>query len=369
LHGSEIYPLRYQDQSVDVVRASHVLEHFSHRVVDDVIKDWVRVLKPGGVLKIAVPDLVKITAGYLEGKSLPAPIEWVLFGSQKEGDPDDVHKSGFDSQELRKRMSNAGLVLLRPWVSEIKDCAEYPISLNLEGTKPFVSEIKVSAAMSVPRLGFMDNFGCAFDSLVPLGIKLRRQGGAFWGQALGRCLEIILEEDKPDAVLTLDYDTVFNIQHVAHMMQLMICNPQADALAPIQSSRHKPTPLISERDEDGKPRSKVPIDEFDPDLKKIMTAHFGLTLIRADKLAALPHPWFDAEPDEHGRWSDDGKIDEDINFWHKWNKAGNSLYLCNHVAIGHAELMVRWPGRDLQAIYQPIREFNDTRRGPDDVWI
>ena len=54
-----------------------------------------------------------------------------------------------------------------------------------------MSELKVSAAMSVPRLGFMDNFGCCIDALVPLNIRLRRQGGAFWGQALTNCLEVI----------------------------------------------------------------------------------------------------------------------------------------------------------------------------------
>jgi hypothetical protein len=37
--------------------------------------------------------------------------------------------------------------------------------------------------------------------------------------------------------------------------------------------------------------------------------------------------------------------------------AGNSLYIANRVPIGHLELMIKWPGKDLRAIYQPIGEF------------
>lgn len=364
-HGSEIFPLAYNDGTVDEIRASHVLEHFSWRQVDAVLADWVRALKPGGVLKIAVPDFEKIAAGYLEGRGQQVPAEWLVMGGQE--DADEFHRSLFDREHLRRRLAAAGLVLLRPWTSDLEDCAGYPVSLNMQGTKPAMSEIRVSAAMSVPRLGFMDNFGCCIDALLPLGIRLRRQGGAFWGQALTRCLEVILEQDRPDAILTLDYDSVFTKANVAHLMQLMMAHPEADAIAALQSSRHLPTALFTVLDADGKARPQIALEELAPDLLKVSTAHFGLTLIRADRLQALPKPWFIPVPDAAGRWSDDGKIDEDINFWVKWREAGHTLFVANRVAIGHAELMVRWPGHDLQAFYQPIREFND-KGAPEGVW-
>src|SRR6185437_12896179 len=67
-HGSEIYPLPYADESVDEIRASHVLEHFPKAQAPAVIADWVRALKKGGKLKIAVPDFAKIAEGYLAGR-------------------------------------------------------------------------------------------------------------------------------------------------------------------------------------------------------------------------------------------------------------------------------------------------------------
>jgi hypothetical protein len=317
-------------------------------------------------LRIAVPDFENIAKGYLEGKSLPAPIEWVVMGGQS--DEDDFHKSVHDREHLRKRMAEAGLVLLRPWESEIKDCAEYPISLNIEGTKPSVSQMNVSAVMSVPRLGWMDTFGCAIDAILPLGIKLRRQGGAFWGQALTRAMEISLEEDNSDAILTLDYDSVFTKTNVARLIELMMAHPGADAIACLQSSRHLSTALFTIQDDDGKARGRVSLEEFEPDLKEISTAHFGLTLIRASKLKELPKPWFLPIPDKEGCWTGDDKIDEDINFWVKWREAGNTLFLANRIPIGHIEVMARWPGKDLQTIYQPMTEFNKTTRPPEGAW-
>lgn len=365
--GSEIFPLPYDDNSVDVIRASHVLEHFPHGQIADVLKDWARALKPGGILRIAVPDFEEMARRYLDGKLMDAPAEHFVMGSQI--DDNDYHRSLFDREHLRQRLSVAGLVLLRPWKSELDgDCASYDISLNIEGTKPAVSEMKVSASMSVPRLGFMDNFGCALDSLVPLGIKLRRQGGAFWGQALTRCLEMILEHDNPDAILTLDYDTIFTKANVSTLIQLMMAHPEADAIVALQSSRHLPTALFTVLGDDGKALGQIPLEDLESDLKKIATAHFGLTLIRASKLRELPRPWFHSVPDSDGRWTDEKKIDEDVNFWRKWYLAGNTLFLANRVPIGHAELMVRWPGQDLQVIYQPMREFNETGKAPDGAW-
>src|SRR3954447_24836766 len=69
VNGTSIFPLPHADASVDAVRASHVLEHFPRAQVPAVIAEWVRVLKPGGELKIAVPDFEKIAVGYVDGKN------------------------------------------------------------------------------------------------------------------------------------------------------------------------------------------------------------------------------------------------------------------------------------------------------------
>ena len=60
-NGQEVYPLAYEDNSVDEIYASHILEHFGLNEILKVLQNWVSKLKPGGLMKIAVPDFQKIT--------------------------------------------------------------------------------------------------------------------------------------------------------------------------------------------------------------------------------------------------------------------------------------------------------------------
>jgi hypothetical protein len=366
-HGSPIFPLEgVEDGSCDVIRASHVLEHFPTAEIDAVLAEWARALKPGGELRIAVPDFEKIAEGYLAGAKMPT--EAFIMGGQSAAD--DYHKALFDERSLRSAMARAGLMLIRPWTSELPDCASLPISLNLAGTKPHSTEIGVSAVMSVPRLGFMDNMFASIEALPPLNIKLRRHSGAYWGQCIERVIEEALRDDDPDAILTLDYDSVFTKRDVATLMQLMCCHPEIDAIAGVQAGRGSASGrLFTMTDDTGAGLSQVPIDAFGADITKVATAHFGLTLMRAEKFAALPKPWFADIPAADGSWNE-GRTDADIAFWRAWEAAGNSLYIANRVPIGHLELTVLWPsapGADTAPVTQPVSEWRANGR-PQEVW-
>ncbi len=54
------------DNSTDVVYHSHVLEHFTKEGGKYFISECFRILKPAGIIRIAVPDLEGITKSYLE---------------------------------------------------------------------------------------------------------------------------------------------------------------------------------------------------------------------------------------------------------------------------------------------------------------
>src|SRR4051812_26231586 len=54
------------DNSCDVVYHSHVLEHIRRQHAGPFIAECYRVLKPGGVIRVVVPDLERITRTYLE---------------------------------------------------------------------------------------------------------------------------------------------------------------------------------------------------------------------------------------------------------------------------------------------------------------
>lgn len=355
--GREVYPLDFPDESVSIVRASHVLEHFSHREIGAVVAEWVRVLEPGGILRVAVPDFELIARAYLEG--LPAPVEGYVMGGHV--DENDRHGAIFDYAELTDVLARAGLIGVSRWRSEVPDCASLPISLNLQGVKPPKVWPKTSCVMSVPRLGFMDNAFC-LTVLQKIGIAPRKVTGAFWGQCLTRGIEQALDEDAPEWILTVDYDSLFTANDVLALLLLAQKHPEIDALAPLQMHRRKAIPLFTLAD------AAQHIDRavLDAELLRASTAHFGLTLIRASKLRELPPPWFIATPDDAGGWGD-GRTDDDVHFWRNWDKAGNALHIACRVPIGHAELMVQWPNINLETSYAHASEFWDTGK-PEDIW-
>lgn len=362
--GDSIFPLPYETGSVDEIRASHVLEHFPHWQVQAVLAEWVRVLKPLGVLKVAVPDLTTVARRYLDGEG--DPTQAYLMGGQI--DENDYHRSAFNADTLAQLMRNAGLLSINGWQSDVQDCASLPISLNLMGWKRAALP-SCYAIMSVPRLGFMDAFFCWYEALTPLRIPMMKFTGAFWGQCMERGFEQVLAGDSvPEFILALDYDTIFDRQDVEDMLTVMACNPDIDALAPIQSARSKTHSLFTVRGDDGKNIAELPGDYFSPVASKAHTAHFGCTLIRTSALRDLKKPWFHSKPDADGSWHG-GRLDDDTFFWDAFAKAGKRLCLANRVAVGHMELMIRWPG-DNESMAPLFQNHNDyAEHGvPEGVW-
>ena len=70
--GDEVIPhdltagVPFSSEMFDAVYHSHVLEHFTAQQGNFFIKECFRVLKRGGILRIAVPDLEGITRNYLK---------------------------------------------------------------------------------------------------------------------------------------------------------------------------------------------------------------------------------------------------------------------------------------------------------------
>ena len=130
-----IYPLTYAPESIDIIRASHVLEHFPRKDVLPVMAHWCSLLKPGGRLMIAVPDLAYIISEYLKGPSAARfrVIETWLMGGQD--NDSDFHKGTFDEWRLKAMMRVCGLVNIERWQSDLDDCAALPVSLNLQGSR------------------------------------------------------------------------------------------------------------------------------------------------------------------------------------------------------------------------------------------
>ncbi len=66
MHADFRHPLPFESGTVDAVYHSHVLEHLDRDDAKAFLKENARVLKPGGVLRVVVPDLEVVVSHYLE---------------------------------------------------------------------------------------------------------------------------------------------------------------------------------------------------------------------------------------------------------------------------------------------------------------
>jgi predicted SAM-dependent methyltransferase len=135
--------LDFPDNSIDLIYASHTIEHFSHREIQSILSEWHRVLKPGGRLFLSVPDFEKLAKMYTEAGIAFREAQVFIMGSQ--GNPFDFHKSLFDRRFLTDVLADTGFDRLTDWEEAdyaaypFDDYAHYPptraISLNLKAAK------------------------------------------------------------------------------------------------------------------------------------------------------------------------------------------------------------------------------------------
>ena len=135
----------FADQSASLIYACHCLEHFGFRQVPLVMKEWRRVLKPGGIVRISVPDFDHLVNLYLEsGRDVQSIIQPLMGGQDYAF---NFHYTCFNRTDLSRLLVEAGFRNPREWhpgtdtYTSVPDWSgktipyrgrEYPVSLNVE---------------------------------------------------------------------------------------------------------------------------------------------------------------------------------------------------------------------------------------------
>jgi predicted SAM-dependent methyltransferase len=97
--------LSIEDGSVDLIYASHVLEHFGRLKYMEVLDRWYRLLKPGGIIRISVPDFESVCYHYIENKDI-YQLRGFLYGGQNY--PENYHYCAWDFKSISKDLNDSG---------------------------------------------------------------------------------------------------------------------------------------------------------------------------------------------------------------------------------------------------------------------
>jgi predicted SAM-dependent methyltransferase len=107
----DIRELPFDNDFADEVLAVHVLEHFYVWEAEDVVNEWIRVLKPGGKLVIEVPCLDKIINHYIKFEGAP-PVNlsmWGLYGDPSYKDERMCHRWCYSVNQLKALLDQVGM--------------------------------------------------------------------------------------------------------------------------------------------------------------------------------------------------------------------------------------------------------------------
>lgn len=96
---------RFESGSAEAIYASHVLEHAPHPETLAALKEWARVLEPGGILYVAVPDFRRTVELYIKC-GLADWVQNYICGDQGYGTA--YHYAIFDEARLRGLLKEAG---------------------------------------------------------------------------------------------------------------------------------------------------------------------------------------------------------------------------------------------------------------------
>lgn len=138
-----------QNASVDLIYTCHVLEHFRRKDVARVLREWWRVLIPGGTLRVSVPDFARLCDVYQKTQDLNQVIG-PIFGRQDY--LYNIHYNVFDETSLRALLTDCGFGTVRrydwrgtehasiddysqAYVPHMDKVNGMLISLNVEATK------------------------------------------------------------------------------------------------------------------------------------------------------------------------------------------------------------------------------------------
>lgn len=130
----------FDNDHADEIMAIHVVEHFWRWEIENILREWLRVLKPGGSMILECPNLLSACEALLatpEAGSRPDKAGqrsmWVFYGDPGWKDPLMIHRWGYTPYSLAQLMQSVGMVNVRQEAAVYK--LKEPRDMRLVGEK------------------------------------------------------------------------------------------------------------------------------------------------------------------------------------------------------------------------------------------
>ncbi len=127
-YNNDARALPFPSNSISNIASSYMLSCFNKNEAEIALREWFRVLKPGGKLEIHVPDLEQTMKDFISTQDEELLLE--IYGSQE--DELSSFSYGWSFQTLERILSRVNFVRL----GMVKKPVNKPLSLSLEVFKP-----------------------------------------------------------------------------------------------------------------------------------------------------------------------------------------------------------------------------------------
>lgn len=146
----------FESNSASLIYCSHALQYFSRADAKVALAEWKRVLRPGGELRLAVPDFLSLLSVYKMSNSLDkilGPLYGFMQVETTQGLTEIYHRTTYDETSLTALLKDVGFLNIGRWDwrqtehSSIDDHSQayFPhmakddgllVSLNIKAEKP-----------------------------------------------------------------------------------------------------------------------------------------------------------------------------------------------------------------------------------------
>ena len=127
LDSDDIFIKEYESNSADLIYSSHFIEYLDREEVIPLLERWKEVLKPNGVLRLAVPNFEVYANLYSSGEYPLDNFLGVLYGKMPMGDETIYHKTVYDFHSLKSLLKNIGMKEIKKYNWEETSHSEFDV--------------------------------------------------------------------------------------------------------------------------------------------------------------------------------------------------------------------------------------------------